>query len=91
MFYKRRIENLEAKVNNMVSEIVKLRKELKEKTTISSKLGGCISWFTVDVQVKDVVRDIVDKLGYRINHKTISEVNTYIEKKPKEKKKKVKK
>ena len=91
MFYKKRIENLEIVVGKLFDEVRGLEAKLKERTTIGSKLGGWMSYSIATVQVKDVVKDIVEKLGYRINHKTISEVNTYIEKKPKEKKKKVKK
>lgn len=83
MFYKKKIEKLERTVNNLTDKILELEYELKSKTTISTLLGGYITWWNDNVLVKDVVKDIVENMGYKIIHKRKEEEDTYIEKKPK--------
>lgn len=86
MFYKKKIDELERTINNLTDKILELECELKRKTTISVPLGGYITWWNDDVLVKDVVKDIVENMGYKIVHRRKEEENTYIEKKPKKKK-----
>ena len=83
MFHKKEIKLLQEEVTRLNIKLIGLDNELKEKTTINYPLGGFITWCESKVLIKDVVKDIVKEMGYRINHKTQTEVNTYIEKNPK--------
>lgn len=90
MFYKEDIIRLGKEITELNIKLGSLKRELEEKTTISTPLGGFITWWQDNVLVKDVVRDIAKNMGYKIVHRKKEEVNTYIEKK-KIKRKKVKK